>query len=100
MFVSQLNINRAVPLRFPGIMTQNIAKPRCVCVGGGGGVHDTCVFPRYRGGYRISTVPVGRRRVQRSTQGSLEFEWGFYALSAPKAIFRVRTYNCITYSVR
>ena len=29
-----------------------------------------------------------------------EFEWGFYALSASKAIFRVRTYNCITYSVR
>ena len=24
----------------------------------------------------------------------------FYALSASKAIFRVRTYNCITYSVR
>ena len=29
-----------------------------------------------------------------------EFEWGFYALSASKAIFRARTYNCITYSVR
>ena len=28
------------------------------------------------------------------------FEWGFYALSASKAIFRARTYNCITYSVR
>ena len=30
----------------------------------------------------------------------LRFEWGFYALSASKAIFRARTYNCITYSVR
>ena len=29
-----------------------------------------------------------------------EFEWGFYALSASKAIFRARRYNCITYSVR
>ena len=29
-----------------------------------------------------------------------EFEWGFYALLASKAIFRARTYNCITYSVR
>ena len=29
-----------------------------------------------------------------------EFEWGFYTLSASKAIFRARTYNCITYSVR
>ena len=29
-----------------------------------------------------------------------EFEWGFYALSASKAIFRARTYNCITFSVR
>ena len=29
-----------------------------------------------------------------------EFEWGFYALSASKAIFRARIYNCITYSVR
>ena len=28
------------------------------------------------------------------------FEWGVYALSASKAIFRARTYNCITYSVR
>ena len=28
------------------------------------------------------------------------FESGFYALSASKAIFRARTYNCITYSVR
>ena len=28
-----------------------------------------------------------------------EFEWGFYTLSASKAIFRARTYNCITYSV-
>ena len=27
------------------------------------------------------------------------FEWGFYALSASKAIFRARTYNCRTYSV-
>ena len=27
-----------------------------------------------------------------------EFEWGCYALSASKAIFRARTYNCITYS--
>ena len=26
----------------------------------------------------------------------LRFEWGFYALSASKAIFRARTYNCIT----
>ena len=25
-----------------------------------------------------------------------EFEWGFYALSASKAIFRARTYNCTT----
>ena len=31
---------------------------------------------------------------------NFEFEWGVYALSAPKAIFRARTYNCITYSVR
>ena len=30
----------------------------------------------------------------------LRFEWRFYALSASKAIFRARTYNCITYSVR
>ena len=29
-----------------------------------------------------------------------EFDWGVYALSASKAIFRARTYNCITYSVR
>ena len=29
-----------------------------------------------------------------------EFEWGFDALSASKAIFRAKTYNCITYSVR
>ena len=28
----------------------------------------------------------------------LKSEWGFYALSASKAIFRARTYNCITYS--
>ena len=28
-----------------------------------------------------------------------ESEWGFYAPSAFKAIFRARTYNCITYSV-
>ena len=28
-----------------------------------------------------------------------EFEWGFYALSASEASFRVRTYDCITYSV-
>ena len=28
------------------------------------------------------------------------FEWGFYALSASKAIFRARTCNCITDSVR
>ena len=26
-----------------------------------------------------------------------EFEWGFYALSASKAIFRARKYDCITY---
>ena len=32
--------------------------------------------------------------------GSGEFEWGFYALSASKAIFRARTYNCVIYSVR
>ena len=32
--------------------------------------------------------------------GGMRFEWGFYALSASKAIFRARTYNCITYSVR
>ena len=33
--------------------------------------------------------------------GLVWFEWGCYALSASKAIFRVRTYNiCITYSVR
>ena len=31
---------------------------------------------------------------------SFEFEWGFYVLSASEAIFRARTYNCITYSVR
>ena len=31
---------------------------------------------------------------------SFEFEWGVYALSASNAIFRARTYNCITYSVR
>ena len=30
----------------------------------------------------------------------VEFEWGFYALSASKAIFRARTYKYITYSVR
>ena len=29
-----------------------------------------------------------------------EFEWGFYAQSASEAIFRARTYNHITYSVR
>ena len=29
-----------------------------------------------------------------------EFEWEFYAQSASKAIFRARTYDCITYSVR
>ena len=29
-----------------------------------------------------------------------EFESGFYVLSASKAIFRARTHNCITYSVR
>ena len=29
-----------------------------------------------------------------------EIEWRFYALSASKAIFRVRTYSRITYSVR
>ena len=28
-----------------------------------------------------------------------EFEWEFYALSASKAIFRARAYDCITYSV-
>ena len=28
------------------------------------------------------------------------FEWGFYAQLASKAIFRARTYNCITYSAR
>ena len=33
-----------------------------------------------------------------STEES-ESEWGFYALSASKAIFGARTYNCITYSV-
>ena len=31
---------------------------------------------------------------------SFEFEQGSYAQSASKAIFRARTYNCITYSVR
>ena len=31
-------------------------------------------------------------------EGFFRFEWGFYALSASKAIFRGRTYNCITYS--
>ena len=31
---------------------------------------------------------------------SKSFQWGFFALSASKAIFRARTYNCITYSVR
>ena len=30
----------------------------------------------------------------------LSLSGGFYALSASKAIFRARTYNCITYSVR
>ena len=34
------------------------------------------------------------------SQFEFEFEWGFYTLSASKAIFRARTYNCITYSVR
>ena len=29
-----------------------------------------------------------------------QFEWRFYALSASEAIFRARTYSCITYSVR
>ena len=29
-----------------------------------------------------------------------DFEWGFYALSASKVIFRARTFNCITYSVQ
>ena len=29
-----------------------------------------------------------------------EFEWEFYAQSASKAIFKARTYDCITYSVR
>ena len=42
---------------------------------------------------------------QRTTHGIVEvqpfffFEWGFYAQSASKAIFRARTYDCITYSV-
>ena len=36
----------------------------------------------------------------RMWRGFLRFEWGVYALSASKAIFRARTYNCITYSVR
>ena len=31
---------------------------------------------------------------------SFEFEWGFHAQSASEAIFRARTYNHITYSVR
>ena len=33
-------------------------------------------------------------------EGFFEFEWEFYALSASEAIFRARTYDCITYSVR
>ena len=28
----------------------------------------------------------------------VEVEWGFYALSASKAIFRARTYNCNLFS--
>ena len=36
----------------------------------------------------------------RKEEGGLRFEWGVYALSASTAIFRARTYNCITYSVR
>ena len=29
----------------------------------------------------------------------VEVEWGFYALSASKAIFRARTYNCNLFSL-
>ena len=33
-----------------------------------------------------------------SIKSGFEFEWGFYALSASKAIFRARTYNCNLFS--
>ena len=37
---------------------------------------------------------------QQRPEFGFEFELEFYAQSASKAIFRARTYNCITYSVR
>ena len=43
--------------------------------------------------------PVYIRYIGRNSR-EFEFEWGLYALSASKAIFRVRTYSHITYSVR
>ena len=44
----------------------------------------------------------GRKREGREEgrKKEFEFEWEFYAQLASKAIFRARTYNCITYSVR
>ena len=33
-----------------------------------------------------------------SIKSGFEFEWGFYALSASKAIFRAKTYNCNLFS--
>ena len=42
----------------------------------------------------ILTTPFKNSWIRLSLSG------GFYALSASKAIFRARTYNCITYSVR
>ena len=44
----------------------------------------------------LSTVGFGDYVAGKCTS----FEFEFYALSASKAIFRARTYNCITYSVR
>ena len=44
----------------------------------------------------------GRRmllcRVELCDRDEVEVEWGFYALSASKAIFRARTYNCNLFS--
>ena len=52
---------------------------------------------RSRGDPKNRSSPQQKQREKEQSE-FFEFEWGFYALSASKAIFRARTYNCNLFS--
>ena len=49
-------------------------------------------------GHNVTSTNTGEAATIRQPDGGWLVEWGVYALSASKAIFRARTYNCNLFS--